>query len=330
MHRNVFNSIIIAKNEINSSNARIKAKGAKRMVFSLGVIALSAKGMEGIIDLVRNYFTDSDELDEQGQKDLEWLMAPWDRPQQNGVLNFKSGEEFTYANLSYQVPQAVLTAPFVAAFKGEDGADAFNEGFATLMSTWFGGAVLPSTIVQIAYNKKEGGGEIYNESLPLLERVPSQLNYLVKNVFMPGFIRKIDRMQKAWDESENSYGRVYSMGEETMRLFSLRPTTYNIPEASRFRMQQFNRDYSTASRFTSRVKAEKLTPEEAKAQQAKEDELINKVKDDYAKFIQAMLRLGVPKATLRKNERDLFKAKSDERRSSLYKDLRSTSAPFLR
>ena len=330
MHRNVFNSIIIAKDEINSSNAKIKAKGAKRMVFSLGVLALSAKGMEGIIDLVRNYFTDSDELDEQGQKDLEWLMAPWDRPQQNGVLNFKSGEEFTYANLSYQVPQAVLTAPFVAAFKGEDGADAFNEWFATLMNTWFGGSVLPSTLGEVYYNKKDGGGEIYNESLPLLERVPSSLEHISKNVFMPGFIRKIDRMQKAWDESENSYGRVYSMGEETMRLFSLRPTTYNIPEASRFRMQQFNRDYSTASRFTSRVKAEKLTPEEAKEQQAKEDELINKVKDDYAKFIQAMLRLGVPKATLRKNERDLFKAESGERRSSLYKDLRSTSAPFLR
>jgi hypothetical protein len=330
MHRNVFNSIIIAKNEINSSNAKIKAKGAKRMVFSLGVLALSAKGMEGIIDLVRNYFTDSDELDEQGQKDLEWLMAPWDRPQQNGVLNFKAGEEFTYANLSYQVPQAVLTAPFVAAFKGEDGADAFNKWFATLMNTWFGGSVLPSTLGEVYYNKKDGGGEIYNESLPLLERVPSSLEHIAKNVFMPGFIRKIDRMQKAWDESENSYGRVYSMGEETMRLFSLRPTTYNIPEASRFRMQQFNRDYSTASRFTSRVKAEKLTPEEAKEQQAKEDELINKVKDDYAKFIQAMLRLGVPKATLRKNERDLFKAESGERRSSLYKDLRSTSAPFLR
>lgn len=330
MHRNVFNSIIIAKDEINSSNAKIKAKGAKRMVFSLGVLALSAKGMEGIIDLVRNYFTDSDELDEQGQKDLEWLMAPWDRPQQNGVLNFKAGEEFTYANLSYQVPQAVLTAPFVAASKGEDGADAFNEGFATMMNTWFGGSVLPSTLGEVYYNKKDGGGEIYNESLPLLERVPSSLEHISKNVFMPGFIRKMDRMQKAWDESENSYGRVYSMGEETMRLFSLRPTTYNIPEASRFRMQQFNRDYSTASRFTSRVKAEKLTPEEAKEQQAKEDELINKVKDDYAKFIQAMVRLGVPKSTLRKNERDLFKAESGERRSSLYKDLRSTSAPFLR
>ena len=330
MHRNVANSILIAKKEIASDNPVIKGKGFRRMVFSLGTLSLSAIGMEGIIDAVRNFLTDSDDLSEEQQKDLLWLVAPWDRPQQLGMLNFKDGEEFTYANLSYQVPQAVITAPMVAAFKGEDVNDAAKEAFVTLVNTWFGGSVLPSSIGEVVYNRKQGGGEIYNESLDLLERVPSSVSHIAKNAFMPGFVKKYERMAKAYEGSDNSYGRVYSMAEETMRLFSLRPTTYNIPEAARFRMINFNRDYSQAAKFTSERKEEGLSEEERLAAQAKEEELVNRVKDDYAKFIQAMLRLGVDKKYLRDTERNLFKVEAGERRSSLYKDLRETSRELLR
>jgi len=330
MHRNVANSILIAKKEIASDNPVIKGKGYKRMVFSLGTLSLSAIGMEGIIDAVRNFMTDSDDLSEEQQKDLLWLVAPWDRPQQLGMLNFKEGKEFTYANLSYQVPQAVITAPLVAAFKGEDVNDATKEAFATLVNTWFGGSVLPSSIGEVVYNRKQGGGEIYNESLDLLERVPSSVSHIAKNAFMPGFVKKFERMAKAYEESDSSYGRVYSMAEESMRLFSLRPTTYNIPEAARFRMITFNRDYAQAAKFTSERKEEGLSEAERLEVQAKEEELVNRVKDDYSKFIQAMLRLGVDKKYLRDTERNLFKVEAGDRRSSLYKDLRETSRELLR
>ena len=79
MHRNVGNSVLIAKQEILSDNPIIKAKGIKRLVFTVGTMGLATVGMEGIVDAVRNYLTDSDDLDEQQQKDLNWLVAPWDR-----------------------------------------------------------------------------------------------------------------------------------------------------------------------------------------------------------------------------------------------------------
>ena len=61
-------------------------------MFTVGTMGLATVGMEGIVDAVRNYLTDSDDLDEQQQKDLTWLVAPWDRTQQLGMLNFKKGE----------------------------------------------------------------------------------------------------------------------------------------------------------------------------------------------------------------------------------------------
>ena len=65
MHRNVGNSVLIAKQEILSDNPIIKAKGIKRLVFTVGTMGLATVGMEGIVDAVRNYLTDSDDLDEQ-------------------------------------------------------------------------------------------------------------------------------------------------------------------------------------------------------------------------------------------------------------------------
>ena len=330
MHRNVGNSVLIAKQEILSDNPIIKAKGIKRLVFTVGTMGLATVGMEGIVDAVRNYLTDSDDLDEQQQKDLTWLVAPWDRTQQLGMLNFKKGEEFTYANLSYQVPQAVITAPIVAAMRGEDLNDSFSKAFSSLAETWFGGSVLPSSVGEAVYNRKLGGGEIYNESLETYERIPPALWHITKNAFLPGFIKKIDRMSQAWEESDNSYGRIYSLEEETMRLFTLRPTTYNVPEAARFRMINFQRDYSQAAKFTSSVKQQSMTESQIKKADAKEKELVDRVKSDYSKFIQSMLRLGVTKQQLRTSERNLFKAEPGERRSGMYKDLRAVSAPLLR
>ena len=330
MHRNVGNSVLIAKQEILSDNPIIKAKGIKRLVFTVGTMGLATVGMEGIVDAVRNYLTDSDDLDEQQQKDLTWLVAPWDRTQQLGMLNFKKGEEFTYANLSYQVPQAVITAPIVAMMRGEDLNDSFSKAFSSLTETWFGGSVLPSSVGEAVYNRKLGGGEIYNESLETYERIPPALWHITKNAFLPGFIKKIDRMSQAWEESDNSYGRIYSLEEETMRLFTLRPTTYNVPEAARFRMINFQRDYSQAAKFTSSVKQQSMTESQIKKADAKEKELVDRVKSDYSKFIQSMLRLGVTKQQLRTSERNLFKAEPGERRSGMYKDLRAVSAPLLR
>ena len=115
-----------------------------------------------------------------------------------------------------------------------------------------------------------------------------------------------------------------------MRLFTLRPTTYNIPEASRFRMINFQRDYSQAAKFTSSVKQQSMTESQIKKADAKEKELVDRVKSDYSKFMQSMLRLGVTKQQLRTSERNLFKAEPGERRSGMYKDLRAVSAPLLR
>lgn len=175
------NILIDASNDIRNGDDFQKKEASKTLArFAVAMSIPAALGMVG-----KALLGVSDEEEEAVRESL----APWQKNSQIVFLSRGENGKLRYLDLSYVDPYSVLKEPFIAAMGELDGKPAnipaaLGTGLVSWVSPFLKLDISSNLAMEVAANKKTGGGRVYNPEDP--DWAWDVLGHMSKG-FSPGF-----------------------------------------------------------------------------------------------------------------------------------------------
>ena len=279
LFRNVANTVKIGIEETRSDNGAIRKHGWLRLASMTASVGAAYAGIQMLMNAIRGVDEEEDAMTDENRQDLQrWTVAPWDRDEQLGWMNYRKGDTVRYINTSYLIPQSEVASVMQAVMDGENPMDAAINGVARLGKGFFGEGVLFGAAANAIkeYHRHDQNVKLPGVGKPEVDQFAATVGSLVGDVFMPGVVKKVQRMEKqGWfgeqDEQVGTWGRVYSRDEEMWRLISMRPMETDLKDNARWRIYDFHK---------------RVNDMEVRGN----DDLAAKHIEDYKEFTRAMLR----------------------------------------
>ena len=241
-YRVAYNTIQLGIQESRSDNPEIRKIGAKRLVGattyqagkSVVIAAMGAAagiGAQGLAGM----FVDSEE-EKQRKKDIRLFSPSWTQEARIVVLSYDNDGKFTFIDVSSSDPYGNFDRIVNSITEGENIGQAFGGALLQIVEPFIGVDIASRRLGNILYNKKDTGGQIYNESDILYEQGKDILKYLYEGTIEPGTFKSI---RKVYDSDKK-------LEELAGQFTGLRPYRVDVREQLGFRLRDLKREIDSA------------------------------------------------------------------------------------
>jgi hypothetical protein len=265
--------------------------GKSAVIAAMGAAAgVGAQGLAGMI-------SDSEE-EKRRIKDLRLFSPEWTEEASIVVLRLGDGK-FDFIDVSSSDPYGNFDRIVNSITEGESIGESFGGALFQIVEPFVGVDIASRRLGNIAYNRKDTGGQIYNEADTYFEQGKDILKYLYEGTIEPGTFKSI---RKVYDSDK----KLEELGGQ---LTGLKPYRVDVREQLSFRLRDLKKEIDSAKniRFDEAegiidkakviLRGDEFFPLNAK-RRAEERTFVKE--QEVKELFDAAERLGVPK-------RDIFK-----------------------
>lgn len=316
-HRNTFNTVRRAKLDIEegirTGNSRLIRAGGSRISWMVGVV--------GGGYLIAEAFNMARGAGGEQEKAIRRRLPSWDQTGQLAITDLNS-QELAYANQSYLLPQANVTAAIEAALAGKTIDDALLQFTAELGGQLVGdGGVVLKPIIEASQGRNEfgrritprDGGKYFDvsgietESRRKLavgvQDVAARGEYVLRRV-APGIINEGIKWYKAANEEMGPDGQVYDMKDLGLRLGAVRIRRLSLPYQFELESGELSGRLAEARQIVGNARKRRdATPERVEEAYAMSEQSRKLVFGDVVQYLRDGELLGQDKSVLIENLR---------------------------
>lgn len=205
VYRTTGNRISLATKELNSSNPKIQAIGAKRLA---GTLAATI-GVSAVILGIKKAFN----VQAKDEDMRRHFLPPWSRDNEIIWLGEDEKGRYRYLDLGYLDPHAPIKSAVIAAMRGEKWEEKLLKPMLILLKPFITPGMFANRVGSVLYNQRDDKRQVYNPEDDWKRKLGAGLNY-VWEVVEPGDIASLRRYAKALRNTEGRFGSSYTPGTE--------------------------------------------------------------------------------------------------------------------
>jgi hypothetical protein len=272
-YRTMFNSIVIAKEELKSDNPKIKKIGASRIAGAIlyesikdGILSSFGMAAGTGLSSILAYFSGDEEKEKD--QDARKFVARWSKNSSLIWLQASDGK-LRFIDFSASDPHGGMGKVINSAVRADNPTDAFISGLVEFFSPFVDEEILFKLSLEMVNNKSAYGGMIYNPEENFVDQSRDILNHFYKG-FEPGTITSARRLVKASGEDK--------LGEEAIATF-LGLRIYDVDVAKQFSYK--TKDYTERLKNARKIYSDEFYDKESTREDRieKYDEGINAYKE---------------------------------------------------
>lgn len=242
--RTIGNTMSLATKEIRSANPQIRAIGSQRIAGMI-VAATATAGATATSRFIQGMTKDDDE-------DAREFVPPWSKNSDILWLGEKDGNRL-WIDLSYTDPYSYIKAPLQAFLRGDTWEDKIVEASLEAFEPFLGEEILSGAITDIARNKTETGGRVYNPESSWNAIALDVIQHMGES-FTPGTVSSLNRIQKGLRGVVEPYGKTYNPKIEAMATFTgHRINSLDVSQGLSFKARGFTKGMRDATQILTGV-----------------------------------------------------------------------------
>lgn len=288
--RTAGNTLALTKKEL--ADPDLRAIGAQRMA---GIAMASS--MTAIIAGVSRWIWG---VGEDEDEDIRRFVPEWSKNSQLVYVGRGLNGNWRVIDLSYTDPYEYLKKPITALLRGDDPVNAVRDAVKAASEPFLSEELLYGAIMDLARNKKQTGGKIFNPSDTPQAQIQDMLSYAIK-IGEPGTVTSARRIYKGITGQVTPYGRAYDPEIEALAAFTgHRIMDLDIEQSMSFGAGRFNRSLSDGTSILTRVASRRgeVSDDEIRDAYKSMDRARRRAFQDLNKDIEAAMRLGVERITV--------------------------------
>lgn len=314
-YRTAFNTMALAKSELESDNPKIKLIGAKRLAGATSYVSAKTAILQyfsmaagtGLTGVIGYLFDDDDE--EQRDKDIREFVAPWSKESDLIVLNVADGK-LKYIDFSASDPHGGIKKAMNAFLLGESTTDSFIDGIISTVSPFIGEEMTTEALLELKNNQDKYGKQIWNPEENLQDQSKKILAHIYKLV-EPGTFSSIRRGVSSENKAQ----------ELVANITGFRTYDVDINEQFGFKVRDYSERIKNAKKiYNSVFYNEESTKKQKEDAYNKANESLSNIYQEIIDIYDSAERLGVDPKDLKNtmndfgniSKRDAFKIKKGE------------------
>jgi len=226
--------------DLRSDNPAIRRMGVKRAIG----MALVSGLFYGVSAITRAWLG----IDDEEEEAVRALAPPW---QKNSTFMYVGRDDegnLQYFDLSFLDPYgwwkrpitALIANPFSPKWRGE-----LASGLSDMLSPFIDEDIAFGAITELIANKKETGGQVYDQKDDVYDQAKDVANHLRK-ALQPGIASNVERTTKAAMGLSTPSGKKYDLSDEMMSWLGWRASTLDPRNALYYRAFDFKDSLSSA------------------------------------------------------------------------------------
>lgn len=240
--RTAYNVIETAAKDMATPERR--SLGVRRLV-GVAMVSGFAKALQ---EMSKEIFDVSDDEEEAIR-----LLSPYWAENSNLVFMGRDKDgNLEYLDISFLDPYNYFKRPINAAMREQPWEESFKQSAAEMTRPFFGVDIAAGALFDIARNEKPTGGNVYFDTDTLEKQAADIASYLGQSI-EPGIAGNFRRTYRAIEAPETTYGKVYTVEDETLAFFGFRSTTFNPRSALSFRVNDISDMRSEATQVLNRA-----------------------------------------------------------------------------
>jgi hypothetical protein len=291
--RTTYHTIRIGLTEIRSKNPEVRKIGYKRLV-GLAVAMALAAGVSAATAMMFGVTADD-------ESDIRRGLPEWSK---NSRLLYTGRDretgKVTYVDLSRIDPHAQYGEVLTAAFGPGDPATNSEAAARAAGRPYIEEEMLTRRVADVARNRTEDRGPVYNPQAPLADRAATVAGHL-GGPFVPGSVTQLVRTgQAAAGTVDPRTGKSKDLLTEAKANVGIREATFDPREMVRYNAARYRQvENDTVQLMTRTLKARgPVTPQQLMQAQGEMEAARRRAFDEMREDVMAALRLGVPPATV--------------------------------
>lgn len=280
--RTTANMLRYAAQDMKSDNPKIRAMARKRLT---GMALVS--GMFYALSAMTAAMLGVDDEEEEAIRDVG---PSW---QKNSTFLFYGRDDkgkLQYFDISFLDPYGYFKRPITALLRDQPWEDAAASGAADMLSPFFGADITAGTFFQVFANKKQSGGQVYNEYADTTDQLADISGHILKGL-SPGFINNgLGIFNAAMGNRREGSGKEYDLGDEMMALMGWRASSLDAPTALYYRSFDFADQLQAANSTLNKVLRSDNSVDDDDIADAKEE--AQRQYDDAFKQMQRIVQSG--------------------------------------
>ena len=280
--RTTANMLRYAAQDMKSDNPKIRAMARKRLT---GMALVS--GMFYALSAMTAAMLGVDDEEEEAIRDVG---PSW---QKNSTFLFYGRDDkgkLQYFDISFLDPYGYFKRPITALMRDQPWEDAAASGAADMLSPFFGADITAGTFFQVFANKKQSGGQVYNEYADGTDQLVSIADHIWTGL-RPGFVNNaMGIFNAAAGNRREGSGKEYDLGDEMMALMGWRASSLDAPTALYYRSFDFADQLQAANSTLNKVLRSDNSVDDDDIADAKEE--AQRQYDDAFKQMQRIVQSG--------------------------------------
>lgn len=280
--RTTANMLRYAAQDMKSDNPKIRAMARKRLT---GMALVS--GMFYALSAMTAAMLGVDDEEEEAIRDVG---PSW---QKNSTFLFYDRDDkgkLQYFDISFLDPYGYFKRPITALLRDQPWEDAAASGAADMLSPFFGADITAGTFFQVFANKKQSGGQVYNEYADGTDQLVSIADHIWTGL-RPGFVNNaMGIFNAAVGNRREGSGKEYDLGDEMMALMGWRASSLDAPTALYYRSFDFADQLQAANSTLNKVLRSDNSVDDDDIADAKEE--AQRQYDDAFKQMQRIVQSG--------------------------------------
>lgn len=280
--RTTANMLRYAAQDMKSDNPKIRAMARKRLT---GMALVS--GMFYALSAMTAAMQGVDDEEEEAIRDVG---PSW---QKNSTFLFYGRDDkgkLQYFDISFLDPYGYFKRPITALMRDQPWEDAAASGAADMLSPFFGADITAGTFFQVFANKKQSGGQVYNEYADGTDQLVSIADHIWTGL-RPGFVNNaMGIFNAAAGNRREGSGKEYDLGDEMMALMGWRASSLDAPTALYYRSFDFADQLQAANSTLNKVLRSDNSVDDDDIADAKEE--AQRQYDDAFKQMQRIVQSG--------------------------------------
>lgn len=180
---------------------------------------------------------------------LRKMQPPWSRNADYLYVARDADGVPVYVDLGYSDPYNYLKKPINALMSDQDQNAAIAESMKEIFEPFLGYEMLYQKLMEIQTNQKQTGGKVYNEQLPLGDKMQLAYQHL-SEALEPGAITSARRIYKGYKGESSPSGKQYNLEDEMIALTTgQRINRTNVKSAFGYQSFNFDRNMQEAKRI---------------------------------------------------------------------------------
>jgi hypothetical protein len=234
-YRTAWNTVALAFDELNSSNKRVKAIGAKR----LAGIAFSQSVKFGLMTSIGTVLRGGDDDDEEDKlnKNVREFVPEWSKKSDLALVEYGNGK-FSYIDFGASDPHGGIKKAYNSFMAGDGAVESFTNGMSEIFGPFVKKDMLLEAITDINNNENSYGGKLYNDADTNVNKINAVAERFYK-VLEPGSLTSARKVAQAENVGNELAGQ----------LTGYKVITIDVGQQLGFKMNKSKDDIREAKRL---------------------------------------------------------------------------------